>query len=92
MTVQGDFDGVQQLEAGGDASAVVTPDGKLWMWGEVTDTTMRGELPAAQTAHGQAAMPCVGAPRKQPVLITDIDPVSQIALGTNHVLAVTAPA
>lgn len=83
---------MHQLEAGGDASAVVSPDGKLWMWGQVTDTTRGGELPAAQTAHGQAAMPCMGAARKQPVLITDMDPVSQVALGTNHVLAVTSPA
>lgn len=87
--MQGDFGGVDQLEAGGDASAVVCPDGKLWMWGQVTDTTMRGELPAAQTAHGQAALPCIGSPRKQPTLITDMDPVTRIALGTNHVLAVT---
>eukprot|EP00892_Ulva_mutabilis_P000121 jgi/Ulvmu1/10109/UM006_0059.1 len=89
---EGDFGGVDHLEAGGDASAVVCPDGKLWMWGQVTDTTMGGDLPAAQTAHGQAAMPCVGAPCKQPTLIADMDPIIRIALGTNHVLAVAASA
>ena len=84
--VQRSLNGVAKLAAGGDASAVVDLDGKLWMWGRVADTTDNNVLPPAKTASGQAALPCFNAVEPHPVRINDLDPVRHVALGSNHVL------
>jgi hypothetical protein len=85
--VQGALNGVAELAAGGDASAVIDLDGTLWMWGCISDATANGSLPPAKTAAGKAPLPCLNSFEHNPVRITNIDRVRHVALGSNHVLA-----
>jgi alpha-tubulin suppressor-like RCC1 family protein len=85
--LQGALNGVAQLAAGGDASAVVDLDGKLWMWGKLADTTEYGTLPKAQSARGGKPLPCFDTFEKNPRRISSVGRVQNVAVGSNHVLA-----
>jgi alpha-tubulin suppressor-like RCC1 family protein len=89
--VQDSFEGVQHIASGGEASAVVDKAGKLWMWGLLAESSDSGiRLPAPKTSFGEAPAPCVSRNQKQPTIVPDLDPVTSVALGKNHVLAVTS--
>lgn len=85
--MQGALNGVTQLAAGGDASAVVDLDGKLWMWGKLADTTEYGSLPPARSGRGGKPLPCFDTYEKVPRRISGIGSVQHVSVGSNHVLA-----
>ena len=92
VLLQDTFAGVQSISSGGEASAVVDRDGKLWMWGLVAESTDWGRLPGPKTSFSQDPAPCVSKHQKHPLVVPDLDPVTDVALGRNHVLAVTSTA
>lgn len=80
------MNGVSELAAGGDASAVIDLDGKLWMWGRLVDLTRSGQLPPACTARRKAPLPCFNSSERNPVWISAIECAKDVALGSHHVL------
>lgn len=90
--VQDSFEGVQSIASGGEASAVLDKGGKLWMWGLLAESSESGglRLPMPKTAFGQEPAPCVSRHQKSPLVVPGLDRVSDVALGKNHVLAVTS--
>lgn len=89
--MQDSFSGVRGVAAGGDASGAIDNEGKLWMWGLITDATSDGTLPVPKTALGHVAAPCMSSYQKHPLIVPGLDPVSDVAIGSHHVLAVTSP-
>ena len=91
VLLQDTFEGVQSIASGGEASAVVDRAGKLWMWGLVAESTdPSSRLPGPKTVYGREPAPCVSKHEKNPLVVPDLDPVTDVALGKNHVLAVTS--
>lgn len=62
------------------------------MWGLIAETSDAGlgRLPGPKTSLGQEPAPCVSRHQKNPSVVPDLDPVTDVALGKNHVLAVTS--
>lgn len=89
--MQDSFQGVKTIACAGEASAVLERGGRLWMWGTLEGSgESRMSLPTPKTAHGSEPVPCISRHQKDPQVVPDLDPVTDVALGKNHVLAITS--
>lgn len=75
-----------KLSAGGEASALIDQEAKLWMWGRLAVARSKDD-PPVQLTSGKAVMPCLNDWERAPVQIECLGGVTDVALGTNHVLA-----
>ena len=96
-------EGITSITAGGDAAAVVTDAGRLWLWGDVVTEEQvnavgkkaEGEgfghwsySGSGSGVSGSERWPGLGSP--YPVVIPGLHKVKQIALGASHALVEVA--
>ena len=88
--------GITQVSAGSQASAVVTGDGQLWLWGRLLSAdnaraliAQHGEPPGLTSKLEEwASWPGMGS--NQPQAVPGVPPVRSVHLGAAHALAVAA--